>query len=142
MQQSMWRPVLEELVDQGSFRTQHDLVQAIRARTGIDINQATVSRELQQLGARKIDGVYQIGPQLSLADRVHSIEVTAQGCMIVIRTEPAFASVVAQRVDRSGIEGVLGTIAGDDTVFVATKGQESLPGLRLLLTRKSGPGGS
>jgi len=39
--------------------------------------------------------------------------------LVVFHTNPAFASVVAQRIDRSGIGGVLGTIAGDDTVFAA-----------------------
>lgn len=129
----MWRSVLQDLIQTGAFRTQRELVRAIYARTGVRLNQATISRELTSLGARKIEGVYRLGPELDVGSRVRSFEVTAGGCLVVIRTDPAFASVVAQQVDFSDIEGILGSIAGDDTVFVAIRGQESLPGLRSLL---------
>ena len=47
---------------------------------------------------------------------------TANGCLVVLHTDLAFASIVAQMIDGAAIDGVLGTIAGDDTVFVATDG--------------------
>ena len=56
----MWRSVLQNLIQSGSFRTQRELVRAIQARTGTQVNQATVSRELTALGARKVDGVYRL----------------------------------------------------------------------------------
>ena len=138
----MWRSVLQDLINTGSFRTQRELVRAIHARTGVRLNQATVSRELTALGARKVEGIYRLGPELDVGSRIRSLHVTAGGCLTVIRTDPAFASVVAQLVDFSDIEGILGTIAGDDTVFVATRGQESLPGIRSLLSLDAGEGGS
>ncbi len=137
----MWRHVLQELVQQGAFRTQRELVRALQARTGLKLNQATVSRELTALGARKVDGVYRLGPELDLASRILSFEVTAGGCLVVVKTVPAFASVVAQTVDFADLEGVLGSIAGDDTVFVATSGQEALPGLRAVLAGVAGGDG-
>jgi len=128
-----WRAVLEDLINTGSFRTQRELVRAIHARTGRRVNQASISRELTALGARKVDGVYRVGPELELTSRVHSVVSTAGGCLLVVRTDLAFASVVAQTVDQAGIEGVLGTIAGDDTVFVALAGPDAeLPVRRVL----------
>jgi len=128
-----WRSVLQELIDTGSFRTQRELVRAIAARTGRRVNQASISRELTSLGARKVDGVYRLGPELELASRVHSAASTAGGCLLVVKTDLAFASVVAQTIDQSGIDGVLGTIAGDDTVFVALAGPEVEPAVLRLL---------
>ncbi len=128
-----WRSVLQDLIGTGSYRTQRELVRAIYARTGRRVNQASVSRELTGLGARKVDGVYRLGPELELASRIQALEVTAGGCLVVIRTDLAFASVVAQTVDQASIEGVLGTIAGDDTVFVATRGPDVEVALRAAL---------
>jgi len=119
-----WRTILQELVQTGSFRTQRELVRALQARTGRRMNQASISRELTALGARKVEGVYRVGPELETTSRVHHIASTAAGCLMVIRTDVAFASVVAQTIDLAGIDGVLGTIAGDDTVFVALAGPE------------------
>lgn len=131
-----WRAVLNDLIETGSYRTQRELVRAIEARIGRRINQATVSRELTNLGVRKVDGVYRLGPDLELSGHVGEVKVTAGGCLVVVHTDIAFASVIAQTIDGSGISGVLGTIAGDDTVFVATTGPECLDELYSLLGKR------
>jgi transcriptional regulator of arginine metabolism len=128
-----WRTLITELIDSGSFRTQREIVRAIQSRTGKRVNQASVSRELTTLGARKVDGVYRIGPELEMTSRVHSLVSTAEGCLVVLHVDLAFASVVAQSIDDAEIDGVLGTIAGDDTVFVATTGPDAVSALRALL---------
>ncbi len=128
-----WRTVLQELVETGRFRTQRELVRALQARTGRRVNQASISRELTALGARKIEGIYTLGPELEVTSRVHGMVATAGGCLIVIRTDTAFASVVAQTIDLACIDGVLGTIAGDDTVFVAVSGPGVGPLVRAAL---------
>lgn len=120
-----WRTVLNDLVETGNFRTQRELVRAIERRTGRRINQASISRELQALGVRKVDGVYRLGPELEIMSHVKDVKVTAQSCLVVLRCDIAFASVIAQAVDLAEIDGVLGTIAGDDTVFVATSGPDA-----------------
>jgi transcriptional regulator of arginine metabolism len=130
-----WRPVLGTLIETGRFRTQRELVRAIEARTGQRLNQASVSRELQTLGVRKVDGVYRIGPEFELADHVGEVAVTAAGCLVVVHTDVAFASVVAQTIDHEALPGVLGTIAGDDTVFVATSGPAASEQVLALLGR-------
>lgn len=128
-----WRALLSELIQTGSFRTQRELARAVEARSGRRVDQASISRELQTLGARKVDGLYRIGPELDLSAHIRRYRHTAGGCMFVVHTDLAFASVVAQHIDESGLPGVLGTIAGDDTVFVALSGVEAHPGLLIAL---------
>ncbi len=128
-----WRDLLPTLISQGSFRTQDELVAAIGERCDQWPNQATVSRELAAIGARKVDGVYALPPPPELGAPIHGMQLTAAGCLVVIHTEPAFANIIARHIDRAGLHGVLGTIAGDDTVFVATAGPSILPSLQACL---------
>ena len=102
------------------------------AFAGVAATQATVSRDLDELGALKVrrDGSIrylmpeQVDPLHAavkldrlLAEWVTSIEIAGQ--MLVMRTPPGSANLVASSLDAAGIEGVAGTIAGDDTIFVA-----------------------
>jgi transcriptional regulator of arginine metabolism len=132
-----WRTHLTDLIDTGTFRTQRELVRALEARVGRRMNQATISRELRTLGARKVDGVYRTEQEFALEAHLHDVASTAGGCLVVVRTDLAYASVVAQKVDAAALPGVLGTIAGDDTVFVATTGPQVLPSLYALLGWRS-----
>ena len=131
--------------------SQEDLV----ARLGIEgvaATQATVSRDLDELGAVKVrrDGAirYVLSDQSGggdpamldrlLADWVTDI-VEAAG-MVVIKTPPGSANLVANALDAAGIDGVAGTIAGDDTIFVALI-EGSSPGMlagRLRARRAAG----
>ena len=103
------------------------------AHDGVAATQATVSRDLDELGAIKVrvpggDLVYAIPEQPSeqmappdhlrrvLGDWV--VEVKASYNLILLRTPPGSAHVVASALDRAGVEGVLGTVAGDDTLLV------------------------
>jgi len=126
-----WQEHLYELVQGGSFRTQSGLIEALGQR-GFVVHQGSVSRELRHLGVAKVRGTYVI-PDVSLGAPVHSLVSTAGGCLLILRTDPAFASVLAQAIDDAGVSGVHGTIAGDDTVFVATNGAEGTQGLSALL---------
>jgi transcriptional regulator of arginine metabolism len=117
-----WHDLLPQLLATGDYRTQGDLVRAL-ADAGHDVNQATVSRQLAWLGARKVDGVYRLQESPLAAAPVHTFRITAHGCLAVVKTDPAFAMVLAQAIDDAEIAGVLGTVAGDDTVFVATEGR-------------------
>jgi transcriptional regulator of arginine metabolism len=98
---------------------------------GMPATQATVSRDLDELGAVRIrrDGTmhYRLPEQLEsgdanrldrlLADWVTGI--VAAGNLVVLRTPPGSANLVANALDAAGLEEVAGTIAGDDTIFVA-----------------------
>jgi transcriptional regulator of arginine metabolism len=105
---------------------------------GITATQATVSRDLEDLGAVKVrmaggDTVYAI-PELPIdhhapADHLRRVlgdwvvEIGRSGDLVMLRTPPGSAHVVASAIDRTGLDGVLGTVAGDDTLLlVSTEG--------------------
>ncbi|HEX7166265.1 MAG TPA: arginine repressor [Acidimicrobiales bacterium] len=120
------------LLEQHPVTSQAQLVELLDAE-GIVATQATVSRDLDELGAVKVrvpggDTVYAI-PQLTkdhaapeehlrrvLGDWV--AEVAHSGNLVVVRTPPGSAHVVASALDRSGLPGSIGTVAGDDTILV------------------------
>ena len=112
--------------------SQEQLVRLL-ADDGVESTQAMVSRDLDDLGAVKVrvsggESVYAI-PEHP-ADRVVPmdqlrrvmgewvVEVESSGNLVVLRTPPGSAHVVASALDRTGIEGSIGTVAGDDTLMV------------------------
>ena len=120
-----------KLVGKGDIASQPQLQKALK-KAGIIATQATVSRDLEELGAVKVrvrggESVYAIPefePQrLAPSDQLRRVmsewvaEVSASGTMVVVRTPPGCAHVVASALDRSAMPSLLGTVAGDDTVF-------------------------
>jgi|TARA_B110001454_G_scaffold197730_1_gene201406 transcriptional regulator of arginine metabolism len=117
----------------GHMVTSQEQLVGLLADDGVESTQATVSRDLDDLGAVKVrvsggESVYAI-PEHP-ADRVVPIdqlrrvmgewvvEVESSGNLVVLRTPPGSAHVVASALDRTGIEGSIGTVAGDDTLMV------------------------
>ena len=100
-------------------------------RAGVPATQATVSRDLDELGAVRVrrGGAvhYRLPEQLESGDagRLDRLladwvtDIVAAGNLIVMRTPPGSANLVANALDAAGLEGIAGTIAGDDTIFVA-----------------------
>ncbi len=116
----MWQSFLSQLVASGAHRTQQSLVCAL-AEANFDVNQSSVSRELSRQGVRKVGGYYvprHVGG-LPPGVAVHGAVSSVGGSLLILHTNPAEAPLLGQSVDRSRLPGVLGTIAGDDTVFVA-----------------------
>ncbi len=116
--------VLLELVIEGEFSTQESLVEALKER-GVAVTQSSVSRDIRDLGLRKRSGIY-IAPAEMLAGPsgldmwAFATSVVAAGDhMVVIRSRPATAQALASEIDAARWPGVAGTIAGDDTVFIA-----------------------
>ena len=105
-----------------------------RARAnGVEVNVSTVSRDLDELGAIKIrvpggETAYAIPalPKQQVAPEDHLrrvfgdwvVEVSSSGNLVVLRTPPGTANVVGSALDRSGLPEIIGTVAGDDTLFV------------------------
>ena len=102
------------------------------AQEGISATQATVSRDLEDLGAVKVrvpggDTVYAIPEyepeRLAPHDQLRRVmgewvaDVACSGNIVILRTPPGCAHVVASALDRSRIDGLLGTVAGDDTLM-------------------------
>jgi transcriptional regulator of arginine metabolism len=125
--------VLVKLLAEHAVTSQAQLVELL-AQQGVDATQATVSRDLEDLGAVRVrvpgvEGqVYAIAelPKDQVAPLDHLrrvlgewvVELGASGNLVVVRTPPGSAHVVASALDRTGLDGVLGTVAGDDTLLV------------------------
>ncbi|MHB1987042.1 MAG: arginine repressor [Acidimicrobiales bacterium] len=118
--------------------SQEQLVELL-ASHGVAATQATVSRDLEEVGAVKVRVpgverlVYAIAElprdQVAPADHLRRVlgewvvDVSSSHNLVVLRTPPGSAHVVASALDRSGLEGALGTVAGDDTVLVIASEQ-------------------
>ncbi|WP_419926817.1 arginine repressor [Candidatus Poriferisocius sp.] len=122
---------IAQILKRESVSSQDHLVDLLVAE-GVVATQATVSRDLDDLGAVKVPtgggSVYAIpelpSEQVTSGDHLRRVLgewVVAVGCsgnLIVLSTPPGSAHVVGSAVDRSAVDGVLGTVAGDDTVLV------------------------
>jgi transcriptional regulator of arginine metabolism len=119
------------LIGDHEVTSQPQLIELLAAE-GIDATQATVSRDLDDVGAVKVrvpsgNTVYAIPEfapdRLAPVDQLRRVmgewvaEVAHSGNLIVLRTPPGCAHVVASALDRSRLEGLLGTVAGDDTLL-------------------------
>jgi len=126
------------LLRAGRARSQLEIVEALRA-AGHDVTQTTVSRDLRAIGAiksRSQDGVRYVlaeddrrAPGRDFNERTlirtvaeFALEIRAASSLVVVLTAPGHAAIVARAVDLSGMPDVVGTVAGDDTIFVATPG--------------------
>lgn len=121
---------LRDLLMLGEMSTQEDLVAELK-RQKLTVTQSTISRDLRRLGAIKtVDGsgrtIYRLPdestapvPLAASSLRHLLVDINHNGHMIVIHTSPGSASLVARQLDQSLPSDILGTLAGDDTVFVA-----------------------
>jgi transcriptional regulator of arginine metabolism len=128
--------LLTTIITGGRIRSQAELVTAL-AQSGIQVTQATLSRDLDVLGAVKVhdsegayyaipeDGTGELGQKdshrLSRILSEHMASAEHSGNLVVLRTQPGAASYLASALDRSGLHSIIGTIAGDDTVMVVTR---------------------
>jgi transcriptional regulator of arginine metabolism len=136
-----------ELVAQRAIRSQSELAKTL-AVEGIEVTQATLSRDLEELGAVKMRGSdgapasYVLPPENAplrpaqaaparltrlLADLLTSAEGSAN--LAVLRTPPGAAQFLASALDKVGLPDVLGTIAGDDTLLVVSRAPDGGPAL-------------
>ena len=106
-----------EVVNRGSAHTQHEIAQAL-ARRGVKVTQATISRDIQELGLVRSGTRYRNSAAL-VRELVLSIELV--GPMAVIRTPPGTANLVARRIDEAALPGIAGTVAGDDTIIAVLR---------------------
>lgn len=89
-------------------------------RAGVPATQSSVSRDLVELGIVKMGGHYTVPKAESGAAARGLLEMmTAGDALVVARCEPGLASAVAVEIDRAGVPEIVGTLAGEDTVFVA-----------------------
>ena len=117
------------LVNRGGVHTQQELAEAL-ARRGLRATQATISRDIQELGlVRSVRG-YRSSEAL-VRELVLSVELIEP--VAVIRTPPGTANMVARRIDEAALPGVAGTVAGDDTIIAVLRKRGAGRALKELL---------
>lgn len=140
---------IRDLLATRSIGTQHELAGALRER-GFRATQATVSRDVAEMGLIKVSRngsrAYALPPRagqpetsgderLAMLLRDLPIDIRPAGLMLVLRAVPGSAHAIAAALDRTGWPEVCGSIAGDDTVFVACADRGALDRLRKRLLR-------
>jgi transcriptional regulator of arginine metabolism len=121
------------LVQERSLGTQAEVAEALRGE-GIEAVQTTVSRDIARLGLVKVrsaDGrlVYALPgaadldrlAELTTALRRWTVSITAANDLVVIRTQRGYATPLADAIDDAGLDDVAGTVAGENTIFVAPR---------------------
>lgn len=112
------------LINARPIGTQEDL-RALLERAGVPATQSSVSRDLEELGVVKHHGHYTL-PRTNGASSRGLLSLDHAGDSLVIaRTVPGLASAVAVEIDASGISDIVGTIAGEDTIFIAVRDSKS-----------------
>ena len=118
-----------QLVNGGNAHTQQEIAAAL-ARRGMRATQATISRDIQELGLVRSGAGYRSSAAL-VRELVLSVELVEP--VAVIRTPPGTANLVARRIDEAELPGVAGTVAGDDTIIAVLRKRGAGRALRELL---------
>lgn len=126
-----------EIIGARRVATQQQLAREL-GRRGIEATQSSVSRDIVELGLTKLHGRY-TAPQASFAGSPVVAVDTAGDNMIVIKTVIGQASATALAIDRAGILEIIGTVAGDDTLFVAVKNLDAQRAAMKEITRLFAP---
>lgn len=121
MKKSKRQQKILDLITAKNLATQEDLNDLLE-KAGIYVNQSSVSRDLDKLGIVKINGFYS-RPQIKNESNTFGLLAleTAGDVLVVAKCESGLASAVAVLIDREKISEIVGTIAGDDTIFIAVK---------------------
>jgi transcriptional regulator of arginine metabolism len=135
------RRLIRTLLTDHVVGSQSELVELLSAH-GYDITQATASRDLSAVGAVKDgDGYVIADPRHTEATVLaHAIDefaesISASANLVVIRTPPGAAQILGAALDAAALEGVLGTVAGDDTILVITAEPVGGDAIKRLLER-------
>ena len=126
------RRMLRRLLAEGSMTSQKQLAAAL-AEAGFAVTQATVSRDLDALGAVRVksddngphyeilDDRFAFRPGVESAARAMSEfaqSIAASGNLVVVQTAPGAAHLLASALDGAGLDDIIGTVAGDDTILI------------------------
>ena len=144
---------LLELVRREPLGSQ-ELIRARLAALGFDATQSTISRDLEELGLVRVrnrggrlryaelaDGNGSNGnggPPLETLLREFALAVEVSGNIVLVKTPPGAANALAQGLDHSSLDGLLGTVAGDDTIIVVAAGGNTGKGLARTLRAMAG----
>ena len=124
------RAVIRELLESHQVTSQAELLELLAGR-GLETTQPVLSRDLRKLKVAKREGCYQMVEEGERVTPLEHLQALLRGAksagdhMLVVFTEPGAASAIARGLESEDVAGLVGTIAGDDTVFVAVDSRES-----------------
>ncbi|CAM3487817.1 hypothetical protein [Parendozoicomonas haliclonae] len=137
--------VLKMLITEHQFSSQGEIIEALKEKGYSDINQSKVSRILHNLGAVRTRNArkelkYALPQEFQTPSIDSSLatlitEVDYNDCLVIIKTTPAAAQIVARLMDSLGrSSGILGCVGGDDTIFLTPTRESSVEKLYELIT--------
>ena len=129
---------IRDIVRNKDVRTQRVLVDELRAM-GFDCTQATVSRDIADMGLRKLpEGIYVLAEDLHLQRMVSELVtgVLRTDNLVMIKAQPGTASGIAAAVDAAELPDVLGSLAGNDTILVIAQTAEDGERLEALINKQ------
>ncbi len=124
MQKEQRQTTIIKLITANQIGRQEELAEILEKK-GFSVNQSSISRDLLELGIIKVGGFYALSqkPKNRMVFGILSLEIAGDN-LVVAKCEAGLASACAVRIDSAQIEEVVGTIAGDDTIFIAVRGQK------------------
>ena len=138
------RSLIASVLSGGAVASQEKLA-GLLADRGVKTTQTTLSRDLREMGVVKGPDGY-VRPEsrttpetreMGRTLRAYVTGVTSGGTLVILTTGPGHAQIVALEIDRAPPEGALGTVAGDDTIFVAAKSERAAKRLAAKLRKEA-----
>lgn len=132
---------IREIVRNKNVRTQRMLVDELKT-FGFDCTQATVSRDIADMGLRKLpEGVYVLAEDLHLQRMVSElvVEVVRTGNLVLVKAQPGTASGIAAAIDAAELPAVLGSLAGNDTILVVVRTDDDGERFETLISKLCNP---
>lgn len=125
MQKELRQTTILKLITTKSVGRQDEIVEFLEKK-GFSVTQSSVSRDLDELGVIKVNGSYSmpIKPKSAISFGLLSVQ-TAGDNLIVVKCEAGMASAICVRIDNTQIKEIVGTIAGEDTIFIAINDKEA-----------------
>lgn len=121
MQKSERQQAIVDLIRAKKIARQEELVKELAGR-GLTVTQASISRDLEELGIIKTNGAYAPPERSTKGFGLELIAIEKAGpYMVIVKTGAGLASASTVRIDGARLPDIVGTIAGDDTIFVALK---------------------
>jgi|SRR5215213_6480798 len=123
--------LIADLIAEAQLRTQTEIQEALFGKLGIMATQSSISRDLRDLGVRRVKGTYVLRPggrqgvwDFNAVLGLVEAATRSGPYNTVLQTAPNAARFVAKALEEAGWEEVVGTVAGDDTIFIATRTEE------------------
>ena len=125
IQKTKRQEALVKLISAERIASQAELASRLRSRN-FEVTQASISRDLDELGVIKSSGVYTV-PERPSGSSLFGLETldTSGDSLIVAKCDSGLASAAAVRIDAARIPEIVGTIAGEDTIFIAVRDAKS-----------------